>query len=105
MTEFSRSSIVVAAEEDRLYTFEYAALVTGTSTIVIEQFVQMGSIESVGSMLHSREIGRIAQIQRLRQDLGLNLVGATMVLDMAQEIAQLRALLEVFRSTGKLGNE
>ncbi|MCY7338290.1 MAG: chaperone modulator CbpM [Chamaesiphon sp.] len=56
---------------------------TGTSTIVIEQFVQMGSIESIGTMLHSREIGRIAQIQRLRQDLGLNLVGATMVLDLA----------------------
>ncbi len=34
---------------------------------------------------------RIAQIQRLRQDLGLNLVGAAIVLDMAQEIAQLRA--------------
>ncbi len=49
-------------------------------------------------MLHSREIARIAQIQRLCQDLGLNLVGATMVLDLAQEVAQLLAQLEVYRS-------
>jgi hypothetical protein len=49
-------------------------------------------------MLHSREITRIAQIQRLRQDLGLNLVGAAMVLDMATEIAQLRAKLKVYQS-------
>lgn len=98
MTEFSSSSIVVCADDDRLYTFEYAALMTGTSTITIEQFVAVGSIEPVGSMLRSREISRIAQIQRLRHDLGLNLVGATMVLDLAQEIAQLRALIEVLRS-------
>ncbi len=45
-------------------------------------------------MLHSRAIARIAQIQRLPQDLGLNLVGSAMVLDMATEIAQLRAQLK-----------
>ncbi len=98
MTEFSSSSMVVCSDDDRLYTFEYAALITGTSTIMIEQFVEVGSIEPVGSMLRSGEISRIAQLQRLRQDLGLNLIGATMVLDLAQEIAQLRALLAVLRS-------
>jgi hypothetical protein len=49
-------------------------------------------------MLHAREIARIGQIQRLRQDLGLNLVGAVMVVDMAQEIAQLRARLKALQS-------
>jgi polysaccharide deacetylase 2 family uncharacterized protein YibQ len=47
-------------------------------------------------MLHAREIARIAQIQRLRQDLGVNLVGATIVLDLAQEVAQLRAQLDLY---------
>jgi DnaJ-class molecular chaperone len=37
-------------------------------------------------------------IQRLRQDLGVNLVGAAIVLDLAQEVAQLRAQLKVYRS-------
>ena len=49
-------------------------------------------------MLHSREISRIAQIQRLRRDLGLNLVGAAIVLDMAQELAQLRARLKAHQT-------
>jgi len=98
LSEFRLSTTVISQEGDRLYTFEYAALVTQTSTIVIERFVELGLIEPKGSMLRSREIARIAQIQRLRQDLGLNLVGAAMVIDLAQEIAQLRALLKAFQS-------
>jgi hypothetical protein len=43
------------------------------------------------TVVQKREIARIAQIQRLRQDLGVNLVGSAIVLDLAQEVAQLRA--------------
>jgi DNA-binding transcriptional MerR regulator len=95
---FSLSTTVVSDEGERLYTFESAASIAQTSIAVIEIYVQLGVIEPVGSMLHSREIARIAQIQRLRQDLGLNLDATAMVLDLAQEVAQLRAQLEVYRS-------
>ena len=95
---FSLSTTVVSDEGERLYSFESAASIAQTSVVVIQIYVQLGVIEPTGSMLHSREIARIAQIQRLRQDLGLNLVGAAMVLDLAQEVAQLRAQLEVYRS-------
>lgn len=95
---FSLSKTVVSPEGDRLYTFEYAASIAQTSITVVQVYVELGIIEPTGSMLHSREIARIAQIQRLRQDLGLNLVGAAMVLDMATEIAQLRAQLKVYQS-------
>lgn len=98
MTQFSLSRVVVSHDDDQLYSFEYAALVTETSTTIVERFAQLGLIEPIGSMLHPRDIARIAQIQRLRQDLGLNLVGAAMVLDMAQEIAQLRSQLQAYRS-------
>jgi MerR HTH family regulatory protein len=95
---FSLSTTVVSQEGDCLYTFEYAANAAQTSIAVIQVYVQLGVIEPTGSMLHAREIARIAQIQRLRQDLGVNLVGAAIVLDLAQEVAQLRAQLEVYRS-------
>lgn len=95
---FSLSTTVVSDEGELLYTFESAASMAQTSISAIHIYVQLGVIEPTGSMLHSREIARIAQIQRLRQDLGLNLVGAAMVLDLAQEVAQLRAQLEVYRS-------
>ncbi|WP_445248199.1 chaperone modulator CbpM [Microcoleus sp. OTE_8_concoct_300] len=94
---FSLSKIVVSPKGEQLYTFEYAALITETSITVVEVYVKLGIIDAIGDLLHSREIARIAQIQRLRQDLGLNLVGAAMVLDMAQEIAQLRAQLRAYQ--------
>ncbi|WP_201324311.1 chaperone modulator CbpM [Pseudanabaena sp. lw0831] len=94
----SLSRMVVSLEGEQLYTFEYAASITDTSITVVQVYVELGVIEPNGSMLHSREIARIAQIQRLRQDLGLNLVGAAIVLDMAQELAQLRARLKAYQS-------
>ena len=95
---FSLSTTVVSAEDEQLYTFEYAASVTQTSITLVQVYVKLGVIEPIGDLLHSREIARIAQIQRLRQDLGLNLVGAAMVLDMATEIAQLRAQIAAYQS-------
>lgn len=95
---FSLSKTVVSPAGDQLYTFEYAASIAETSITIVEVYVELGIIETIGDLLHSREIARIAQIQRLCQDLGLNLVGAAMVLDMAQEIAQLRAQLKVHQS-------
>jgi hypothetical protein len=95
---FSLSKTVVSLEGEQLYTFEYAALIAETSVTVVTSYVELGVIEPIGNMLHSREIARIAQLQRLRQDLGLNLAGAAMVLDMAQEIAQLRAQLRAHQS-------
>jgi hypothetical protein len=95
---FSLSTTVVSEAGDCLYTFEYAANAVQTSIAVVQVYVQLGVIEPTGSMLHAREIARIAQIQRLRADLGVNLVGAAIVLDLAQEVAQLRAQLDVYRS-------
>ena len=86
------------SKDEQLYTFEYAAQITETSTTAVQVYIELGVIEPVGDRLNSREVARIAQIQRLRRDLGLNLVGAAMVLDMAQELAQLRAQIEIYRS-------
>ncbi|MDM9383248.1 chaperone modulator CbpM [Chlorogloeopsis sp. ULAP01] len=98
MNSAGLSRVVISEEGDRLYTFEYAALVTQTSTALIERFATLGLISPTNSMLRSRDITRVSQILRLRRDLGLNLVGAAMVLDMAEEIAQLRAQLQAYRS-------
>jgi chaperone modulatory protein CbpM len=95
---FSLSKIVVSPNGEQLYSFEYAALITETSITVVQVYVELGIIEPIGSMLHSHAIARIAQIQRLRRDLGLNLVGAAMVLDMTTEIAQLRAMVKMYQS-------
>jgi len=101
MNQVNFSKVVVSHEGESLYSFEYAAWQSETSITVVERFVALGLIEPIESMLRSKDITRISQIQRLRQDLGLNLVGAAMVLDMAQEIAQLRAQLKAYQSPKK----
>jgi MerR HTH family regulatory protein len=88
---------IESPDGEQLFTFEYAAQINETSVSVVQIYVQLGVISAIGDQLPSREIARIAQIKRLRQDLGLNLVGAAMVLDMATELAQLRSRLKVYQ--------
>lgn len=98
MTSMSLSRLVWSEAGERLYSFEQAATLTHTSVTVLEGFVNLGLIEPVGVMLRSQDLLRVVQILRLRRDLGLNLVGAAMVLDMAAELAQLRAQLQAYRN-------
>ncbi|MBW4499365.1 MAG: chaperone modulator CbpM [Scytonema hyalinum WJT4-NPBG1] len=97
MNQMSLSRVVVSRDGERLVTFEQAAHLTQTSITILERFAALGLIEPVESMLRLSELTRVVQVMRLRRDLGLNLVGAAMVLDMAQEINQLRAQLQVLR--------
>jgi MerR family transcriptional regulator/heat shock protein HspR/chaperone modulatory protein CbpM len=99
MSQVALSRIVISPEGDYLYSFEYAALVNQTSVTMVQRFADFGLIEPIGSMLRSHDIARIGQIQRLRRDLGLNLMGAALVLDMAQEITQLRAQLHRYEAS------
>jgi MerR family transcriptional regulator/heat shock protein HspR/chaperone modulatory protein CbpM len=90
---------------ERLYSFESAAELTQTSITIVERFVALGLIEPIRGMLRSRDVARIAQIQRLRRDLGVNLAGAAIALDLAREIAQLRAQLKAYLELNERINE
>ena len=91
------SHVVVSPEGDRLISVEQAAVLTETSVTIVERFVILGLVEPVGTMLRGQDLQRIIQIMRLRRDLGLNLAGAAMVLELAQENARLRAQLQALR--------
>ncbi|PPS42827.1 chaperone modulator CbpM [Chroococcidiopsis sp. TS-821] len=94
-----RGAIAVSPQKEvRLYSFEQAAYFTKTSVALLERFAALGLIEPTESMLRRQDLIRVVKIQRLRRDLGLNLVGAAMVLDMASEIAQLKAQLRAYRT-------
>ncbi len=96
-TGLGLSQIVWSETGDRLYSFEQAAYFTQTSVPLLERFVALGILEPAGIMLRRQDLIRVVQIQRLRRDLGLNLVGAAIVLDMATEIAQLKAQLRAYQ--------
>ncbi|UZQ53783.1 chaperone modulator CbpM [Trichothermofontia sichuanensis B231] len=96
-TGLGLSQIVWSETGDRLYSFEQAAYFTQTSVPLLERFVVLGILEPTGIMLRRQDLIRVVQIQRLRRDLGLNLVGAAIVLDMATEMAQLKAQLRAYQ--------
>ena len=97
MNQLSLSTIVVAADGERLYSFRQVARLTETSLMTVEDLVVLGAIEPVGAMLRSRDVARIEQIKRLQMDLELNLAGAAIALEMASEIAQLKAKLRAYQ--------
>ena len=91
MKSMSLSRVVVTRQGDRLITFQQAAYLTQTSITILERFADLGLIEPVESMLRLSDLTRVMQVMRLRQDLGVNLVGAAIVVGMAAEIAQLNS--------------
>jgi hypothetical protein len=84
--------------EERQYTVEQVATMTAVSVTLVQRLVTLNVIESEQDQLPAKEIARLTQILRLRRDLGVNWVGARMVLDMSQEIARLKALLQAYES-------
>lgn len=95
----SLSRTVVSQQGNTLISFERVATITQTSVTTIHSFVSMGVVEPEGSMLRLEDTLRVMKIMRLRRDLGLNLVGAAMVLDLAEENHRLRSQLDAIRQS------
>ena len=95
----SLSRTVVSQQGDTLISFERVATIAQTSVTTIHSFVSLGVVEPEGSMLRLEDTLRVMKIMRLRRDLGLNLVGAAMVLDLAEENYRLRSQLDAIRQS------
>jgi MerR HTH family regulatory protein len=95
MSSLSRS--VINQQGDTLVSFERVATITETSVATIYSFIRLGVIEPEGSMLKLEDTLRVMKIMRLRRDLGLNLVGAAMVLELTEENYRLRSQLDAMR--------
>lgn len=93
----SLSRTVSSVKGDILLSFDRVAIITQTSVTTIRSFVSLGLIEPEGSMLRLEDTIRVMKIMRLRRDLGLNLVGAAMVLDLTEENYRLRSQLKALR--------
>lgn len=91
------SSSELSSGEQR-YTVEQVATMTAVSVTLVRRLATLNVIEAEQDQLHAREVARLAQILRLRRDLGVNWIGAGMVLDMSQEIARLKARLQAYES-------
>lgn len=84
--------------EEYCYTYEQVAQMTAISVTLVERFVSLNLVESKDAKLREPDIARISQMLRLRRDLGLNWVGAGMVLDLCREVSQLKARLRAYET-------
>ena len=91
------SRTVVSGGGDTLISFDRVASITQTSVNTIQSFVKLGIIEPHNSMLKEQDTVRVIKIMRLRRDLGLNLVGAAMVLELTEENQRLRSQVQALR--------
>ena len=91
------SCTVVSRQGETLISFERVATITQTSVNTVESLIRLGLIEPVDSMLKLEDTLRVMKIMRLRKDLGLNIVGAAMVLELAEENHRLRSQLDALR--------
>lgn len=85
-----------AKGEEQQYSIEQVASMTAVSVTLVRRLVALNVLESEQEQLHIKEVTRLTQILRLRRDLGVNWIGAGMVLDMSQEIARLKARLQAY---------
>lgn len=90
-------SLAIVRVERQFYTLEQATEAAQLPLHLLEWLVDQGFIELESQYLAPQQMRRLLQMQRLHRDLGLNWAGAAMVLDMAQEIAQLKAQLRLYR--------
>ena len=97
MSGLSRN--VINDRGEILISLDRVATITQTSVTTIHSFIRLGVIEPQGSMLKLEDTMRVMKIMRLRRDLGLNLIGAAMVLDLAEENYRLRSQLDALRQS------
>lgn len=84
--------------EEPQYTVEEVAQMAAISVTLVRRLTALNVIEADRERLRAKEIARLTQILRLRRDLGVNWVGAGMLLDLSQEIACLKARLRAYES-------
>jgi chaperone modulatory protein CbpM len=91
----TRYHIVLRRGERELVTLEALAASAGLHPALVESIVEFGLIEPaerVGAQLlfDSGCVGRLRTIMRLRHDLGANLPGVAVILDMLDRLAALQ---------------
>jgi len=87
-------------DEDCSFTLEEVSIACSVRTEYIIELVEEGVVEPLEQQREYRywtftgkNLLRARKARRLQQDLGLNLAGAALVLDMIEEIEELRERL------------
>lgn len=83
-----------------LFSFQEVAVRCGVDQRFVEQLVQLGVIEphpSDRALLATEVTVRVSKLVRLQHDLGVNLEGAAIIIDLLDRITELEHQLNALR--------
>jgi len=98
------NELVLAYDESELVTLDVLAERTDTHPELILSYVEYGLIEPVGRrgtvlLFEVAAVARVRTIQRLRNDLGVNLPGVGVILELLERIRELERELQQLRAS------
>lgn len=101
MSELQAHLALCRVESEQL-TLENLAACTGVHPTLITYFVEYGLLEPVTStgrqwLFDTACIARLRTIERLRRDLGANLAGIAVILDLLERLTALQREVEQWR--------
>lgn len=96
----SKKTIMVVTEimieqQPRL-TFEELCVACQVNAEFIEDLIDFGILELDGGEFTADHLRRVRAVQRLQNDLEVNLAGAAVILDLIDEVEELRQRLEIY---------
>jgi DNA-binding transcriptional MerR regulator len=97
-----RAPLAPRRHEPEQLTLESLAACAGVSPARLEYFVEYGLIEPVARqgtqwLFDTACIARLRMIERLRRDLGANLAGIAVILDLLDRLTTLQRQVEQWR--------
>jgi MerR family transcriptional regulator/heat shock protein HspR len=98
-----RYELVLCRSERQQFTLEALAASAGMHPALVERYVEFGLIEPVAwvgaeRLFDASAVPRLRMVERLRCDLGINLSGVTVILDLLDQLRALRRENEGLRS-------
>jgi len=88
--------------DSRLITLDELARLVGRHPAVLQRYIAYGlidpEVERPELLFEDTIVARVRKIERLKNDLGLNLMGCGLVLDLLEQIADLEAQIRRIRS-------
>jgi MerR family transcriptional regulator, heat shock protein HspR len=102
MNELQCLTTVFDVHGSEKLSVEELAVRTTLHPAVIRQYIEIGLIRTAehqgGTYFHPAEILRVRLIRRLRESLGINLAGVSVVLDLLERMEALRREIESLRA-------
>lgn len=97
-----RVEMMLCRLEDEQFTLEALATRAGLHPTIVESFIEYGLLEPVQRVeahvvFDATSLERLRTIERLRRDLGVNLAGIAVILDLRDRLTALQREIAMWR--------